>query len=374
VTSERPNINRVERRSDFTHFINYPYLRNARDPHWIPPLRMAERERLSPKHNPFFQHADIEMFLARRNGEIVGRIAAIDDRLHNETHHDNVAMFGFFEAADEVAARALLEAAELWAAARGRAHLRGPINPALNESAGLLIDGFDTDPMLLMPHNPPEYAAFIEAAGYRKIKDLFAWLYATDRPIPPVAERLAARVQARHGIHVRPLEMAEFARETEWLREVYCGAWENNWGFVPPTVDEFRRLAKELKPIFDRRGAVCAEIDGKPVACAIAIPDINQALKGTSGRLFPLALIRLLFRSRIIDQGRLLLLGVLPAYRGFGLPPLLMLQLHRQTVGTRYRRVEFSWVLEDNKDVNQPAEMIGATRYKTYRIYQKTLG
>jgi GNAT superfamily N-acetyltransferase len=335
---------------------------------------MAERERLSPKHNPFFQHADIEMFLARRNGEIVGRIAAIDDRLHNETHHDNVAMFGFFEAADEVAARALLEAAELWAAARGRAHLRGPINPALNESAGLLIDGFDTDAMLLMPHNPPEYAAFIEAAGYRKIKDLFAWLYATDRPIPPVAERLAARVQARHGIHVRPLEMAEFARETEWLREVYCGAWENNWGFVPPTVDEFRRLAKELKPIFDRRGAVCAEIDGKPVACAIAIPDINQALKGTSGRLFPLALIRLLFRSRIIDQGRLLLLGVLPAYRGFGLPPLLMLQLHRQTVGTRYRRVEFSWVLEDNKDVNQPAEMIGATRYKTYRIYQKTLG
>ena len=335
---------------------------------------MAERERLSPKHNPFFQHADIEMFLARRNGEIVGRIAAIDDRLHNETHHDNVAMFGFFEAADQAAARALLEAAERWAAARGRAHLRGPINPALNESAGLLIDGFDTDAMLLMPHNPPEYAAFIEAAGYRKIKDLFAWLYATDRPIPPVAERLAARVQARHGIHVRPLEMAEFARETEWLREVYCGAWEHNWGFVPPTIDEFRRLAKELKPIFDRRGAVCAEIDGKPVACAIAIPDINQALKGTGGRLFPLGLLRLLFRSRIIDQGRLLLLGVLPAYRGFGLPPLLMLQLHRQTVGTRYRRVEFSWVLEDNKDVNQPAEMIGATRYKTYRIYQKTLG
>src|SRR5579863_7446808 len=150
---------------------------------------MAERERLSPKHNPFFQHADVELFLARRRGEIVGRIAAIDDRLHNETHQDNVAMFGFFEAADPASAAALLETVERWAAARGRAHVRGPLNPPLNESAGLLIDGFDTDPMLLMPHNPPEYAAFIEGAGYRKIKDLFAWLYATDRPIPPIAER-----------------------------------------------------------------------------------------------------------------------------------------------------------------------------------------
>ena len=265
---------------------------------------MAERERLSPKHNPFFQHADIEMFLARRNGEIVGRIAAIDDRLHNETHHDNVAMFGFFEAADQAAARELLEAAERWAAARGP-RTSGDRSTRRSTSAGLLIDGFDTDAMLLMPHNPPEYAAFIEAAGYRRSRTSSRGSMPPTAD-PPVAERLAARVQARHGIHVRPLEMAEFARETEWLREVYCGAWENNWGFVPPTIDEFRRLAKELKPIFDRRGAVCAEIDGKPVACAIAIPDINQALKGTSGRLFPLALIRLLFRSRIIDQGRLL--------------------------------------------------------------------
>ena len=254
-------------------------------------------------------------------------------------------------------------------------HVRGPLNPSLNESAGLLIDGFDTDPMLLMPHNPPEYAGFIEAAGYRKIEgSVRLALRQRTAPSRRIAERLAARVQQRHGIRVRPLEMSEFAREVEWLREVYCGAWQHNWGFVPPTLDEFRRLATELKPIFDRRGAVCAEVDGRPVACAIAIPDINQALKGTGGRLLPLGLVRLLFRARIIDQGRLLLLGVLPAYRGIGLPPLLILQLHRQTQGTRYRRVEFSWVLEDNRDVNQPAEMIGAKRYKTYRIYQKTLG
>jgi hypothetical protein len=282
-------------------------------------------------------------------------------------------MFGFYEAADEAASAALLHAVEQWAAARGRALVRGPLNPSLNESAGLLIDGFDTDPMLLMPHNPPEYPRFVEAAGYRKIKDLFAWLYDMAQPPPAVAERLAARVQERTGIRVRPLNVAEFTHEIEWLREVYCGAWQENWGFVPPTAAEFARMAKELKPIFDSRAAVCAEINGRPIGCIVAVPDINQALKGTNGRLFPLGLIRLLARSRIIDQGRLLLLGVLSEYRNMGLPPLMMMQLRRQTLGTRYKRVEFSWVLEDNLNVNQPAEMMGAKKYKTYRIYQKTL-
>ncbi len=358
---------------DARRFIDYAYVRNSGDPHWIPPLRLAERERLSPKHNPFFAHADVELLLARREDRIVGRIAAIDDRLHNETHGENIAMFGFFEAEDPPAGQALLAAVESWATGRGRAHVRGPINLSLNESAGLLVEGFDSDPMVMMPHNPPAYGEYIESAGYRKVKDLFAWLYSIDAEVPPAVAKLASRVRNREGILVRPLQLPEFEREVERLREIYCGAWEQNWGFVAPTPEEFRRLAKELKQIFDPRCAVCAEVEGRPVACAVAIPDVNQALKGTNGRLFPLGLIRLLGRKRIIDQARLLLFGVLAKYRRLGLYPLLLFELHRQMKGSRYRRVEFSWVLEDNRDINQPAEMAGARRYKTYRIYQKAL-
>ena len=355
-------------------FIDYPHQRNRRDPHWIPPLRLSDRDVLSPKKNPFFAHADAERLLAWREGRVVGRILAIDDRLHEQAHHDNTAAFGFFEAEDAPTAQALLRHVEAWALSRGRIQVRGPLNPSLNESAGLLIDGFDTDSMLMMPHNPPEYAAYIEAAGYRKVKDLYAWLYDLDRTLDPAFEKLATRVQDRHRIVVRRLEVREFEREIERLRVLYCGAWARNWGFVPPTAEEFRRIGAELRPIFDPRCAICAEIDGRVVACAVAVPDINQALTGTGGRLFPLGLFRLLRRQTIVDQVRLLLLGILPEYRAIGLFPLLICELRRHIVtNPRYRRVEFSWVLEDNRDINQVVERLGARKYKTYRIYQKSL-
>jgi len=365
-------VRAVRGRAEFHRFIDYAYEINARDPHWIPPLRMSERERLTPTKNPFFAHADVELLLAWRGRQIVGRIAAIDDRLHNQTHGDNVAMFGFFEAEDGEAARTLLERVEAWARTRGRAHVRGPLNPSLNESAGLLIEGFDTDPMLLMPHNPPAYADFIESAGYRKAKDLFAWLYALDREFPTVAAKLAQRMRDRLDLALRPLNLKEFASEVDRLRVLYREAWDRNWGFVAPTEEEFKRIAREMKPIFDSRCAVCAEIDGRMVACAIAIPDINQALKSTNGRLNARTLWRLLRRSRHIDQARLLLLGVAAEYRSHGLYPLMVFDLHRQ-MAPAYRRVEFSWVLEENQNINRPAEEAGATRYKTYRIYQKAL-
>ena len=252
--------------------------------------------------------------------------------------------------------------------------MRGPINPSLNESAGLLIDGFDSDPMVMMPHNPRAYAAHIESAGYQKVKDLFAWLYDLERDPLPLLVRLAERARDRHRIVVRALNLAEFTREVERLRLIYVRAWEHNWGFVAPTADEFRRLATELKPIFDPRCAVCAEVEGRAVACAIAIPDVNQALKGTNGRLFPLGLIRLLMRKGYVDQVRLLILGVEANYRALGLYPLLLIELHRRVQGGRYRRAEFSWVLEDNRNINQTAELAGARRYKTYRIYEKSIG
>ena len=368
------DVRPVQSRNEFKQFISYQYDRNRADPRWIPPLRLGEIEKLTPRKNPFFAHADVQLFLAWRDRRIVGRIAAIDDRLHNETHGDNIAMFGFFEAEDAVAARALLGKVEAWARAKGRAAVRGPINPSLNESAGLLIHGFDTDPMLMMPRNPQDYAAFIESAGYGKAKDLYAWIWDLNLESPALFKRLAARVQTECGITVRPFNLKEFANETGKLREIYCGAWENNWGFVAPTEAEFKRIATEMKPIFDPNSAILAEKDGRPVACAVAIPDVNQAMRGTDGRLFPLGLVKLLRRKRYIDQIRLLLLGVQPEFRTVGIFPLLICELHTLVrERTNYRRVEFSWVLEDNHAINTTVERIGAVKYQTYRIYQKAI-
>lgn len=368
------SVRPVNGRGEFARFINHPYHRHANDPHWVAPLRWGERERLTPAKNPFFEHADIELFLAWAGNRVVGRIAAIDDRLHLETHRDNTAMFGFFEAEDAATAAALLETTEQWARLRGRRCLRGPINPSLNDHAGLLIDGFDTDPQILMPHNPPEYATFIEQAGYRKAKDLYAWLYQVSPEPPAAVARAAVRLRARTGLTIRPFNVREFEREAARLRELYIAAWERNWGFTAPTPTEFARLASEMKPILDPRIAMCAEAGGRMVACLVAIPDLNQALKGTNGRLFPTGLIRLLLRKRYINQARVLLLGIDPEYRrAFGLFPLLMFELHRHSLAAGYKRLEFSWTLEDNGEVNRAAEEAGSVRYKTYRIYEKAL-
>jgi hypothetical protein len=371
--SDSVRIRPVTGRGELRRFVDYMNERNAGDPHWVPPLRMGEFERLDPKKNPFFDHAEVALLLAWRGETVVGRIAAIDDRLHRETHGDNAAMFGFFEAADGEVAAALLTAVESWARTRGRSRVRGPISPSLNEMCGLLIDGFDTDPMLLMPHNPPEYAAQIEAAGYSRVKDLFAWIHDLRQPLRPLFVRAAQRLREKHGITIRTLNLGEFTREVKRLRALYCSAWERNWGFVAPTDAEFRRIAKEMKPIFDPRCTVCAEVDGEMVACVIAVPDINQVLKGTSGRLSPRLITRLLLRNRYITQVRLLLLGIDERHRGLGLYGLLLAEWHAQMQQTPYTRAEFSWVLEDNRAINHPAEAAGSTRYKTYRLYEKAL-
>jgi GNAT superfamily N-acetyltransferase len=365
-------VREVASRTALAEFVEFPYRKYHDHPFWIPPLRMSERDRFNPKKSPFLAHADMGLFLATEDGSTAGRIAAIDDHTHNATHHDNLAAFGFFEANSEAAARALLDAAEQWARTKGRALIRGPLNPSLNDSAGLLIDGFDDAPFLLMPYNPPEYATYIERAGYAKVKDLYAWIYELALFNPKVAE-LAERVKKRHQIAVRTIDTKHLEEEIRYFLEIYAKAWKDNWGFVAPTPGEAAHFASELKQILDPEFALCCEVAGRRAGCIVAVPDMNQVLKGTDGRLFPLGLIRFLFRKRLIDQGRLLLLGVLPEYRGLGLLPLMVHELGQRASNRKVRRVEFSWVLEDNLDINQPAEQGGARRYKTYRIYQKAL-
>ena len=355
-----------------SEFIEFPFTRYRDDPSWVPPFRAHERARFDRAHHPFYGHATVDLFLARDGAAVVGRIGVIDDRRHNETWRDDLAAFGYFEAAGAEAAYALLAHAESWARARGRSLLRGPLNPSLHDSAGLLVDGFGTPPMLMMPHNPQEYAAYVEGAGFHAVKDLYAWLFEVRDRLPPAIDRLAARAQARHGFTIRAARPERFEAELQRFRTIYSRAWEHNWGFVPPTAEEFRNLAALLEPIADPALVLCAEVAGEPVACAVAVPDVNQLLRGTNGRLWPALWWRLLRRRGLVDQGRLLLLGVLPEHRHRGLYPALLAELWRRA-RHRYRQVEFSWVLEDNDDINVPARAAGAVRYKTYRLYQKPL-
>jgi GNAT superfamily N-acetyltransferase len=332
---------------------------------------LAERARFAP-HNPFRAHADVELFLAQEGGRTVGRIAAIDDRSHNERHGDNLAAFGHFEAETEAAAGALLSAAEEWARRRGRARMRGPVNSSLNETAGLLVDAFDLAPMVMMPYNPATYAGFIERAGYVKVKDLLAWIFDLPFDTPTRFTRVMSKLRGMRELTMRSVRMSAFQQEIDQFVGVYSQAWSENWGFVRPTREEVRELAFTLRYVVDRDLVVAAEMSGRMVGCAIALPDLNQVFRGTSGRLLPLALPRLLARKRIVTQVRLLLFGVLREWRGTGLAACLLIELLSRA-SRRYRRAELSWILEDNEAANGSVAALGARQYKTYRLYQKEL-
>jgi GNAT superfamily N-acetyltransferase len=354
-------------------FADFPYTLYAGSPHWIPQPRIMERARFKPDH-PFFAHADVELFLAHEGGRVVGRIAAIDDRLHNERHRDNLAAFGHFEAVDETAASALLGAAESWARQRGRARIRGPLNSSLNETAGLLIDAFDVDPMVMMPYNPPTYVDFIERAGFSKVKDLYAWIMELPgEALSARVSRACARVRSRHDVNIRSVNMRAFKAEIERFVDVYCRAWRANWGFVEPTRAEVHQLVSELRHVVDSDLVIAAEIGGRMVGCGIALPDLNQAFKGTDGHLFPFGLVRLLARKRIVTQARLLLFGVIPEWWGTGLAAPLVVELLSRAARRQFKQAELSWVLEDNELTNGSIAALGGRRYKTYRLYQKEL-
>jgi GNAT superfamily N-acetyltransferase len=363
----------VRTRRDRRAFVEFAYSMYKDHEHWVPPLRRDEYRRLSPAHNPFFEHAEMALWLARSNGVVVGRVAAIDDRLHNDTHGERCTWFGFFEAADRDVAAALLTTVEKSAAARGSSVVRGPANPSLNETAGLLIDAFETDPYVLMPYNRADYAASIEAAGYRKAKDLLAWEFDMTAPLGERVLKAARRLAERHGVVVRAVELAQFDREVRILQDIYRAAWAGNWGFVPPTDAEIRQLATDLKPVIEPELVLFAELQGRPVACAVGLPDLNQVLKRMNGRLFPFGLWHFLRRRSTVTQGRLLLLGVLPELQSTGLYALLVAEMYTRAKRAGLQRAELSWTLEDNVAINAGIEAAGGRRHKTYRLYEKHL-
>ncbi len=348
------------------------------DPHWVPPVVADRRKLLDRKRNPFFQHAEMELFVARDGRRVVGRIAAIINRAHNETHHDTIGFFGFFESIDDQhVADALFNAAEAWLAKHGSTVIRGPVNPSLNDETGLLVEGFDDPPQILMTYNPNYYSRLIESHGFRKAKDLYAYRLHRGGFLNPKLERVQRVVREREKLVIRTLKFgpkADFERDVAILKRIYNAAWEPNWGFVKMTDAEFDFLAADLKQVAARDLVLIVERRGEPVGFALALPDINQALMfNRSGGLIGAA-IALLFRKRHITRGRILVLGVIPELQRHGIDAVLYYEIGmRMTRDHGYTEGEASWVLEDNTMMNRAARMMNGEVYKRYRLYDKTV-
>lgn len=364
-------VTRVRDDKGLREFLDFPYRHYRGDPYWVAPLRIAQKELFDLRRHPFWAHAERECFLARDGGRTVGRIAAIRDRNFNEFHGEQAGFFGFLETVnDPEVCGALLEAARSWLRERGAQVIRGPMNPSTNYECGLLVEGFEQSPMVMMPYNPPYYGELLEKAGLRKAKDLYAYYLHTSFVTPARAERLAERSRKGSGLHIRPVRLKDFQAEAALIWEIYNSAWSQNWGFVPMTREEFLFLAHDLKTIAEPELVLIGEVEGKVAGFVLAVPDINQALKHARGRLFPLGLLKILYHKRTITDIRVLTLGVLEQYRTVGVAAGLYAEVIRRGPRLGYQGAELSWVLEDNVLMNRSLEALGARRYKTYRIYE----
>jgi GNAT superfamily N-acetyltransferase len=371
-------ISKVRSRADRNAFIRFPWRIYRNDPAWVPPLILERKAFLDRKRHPFYLHGDAALFLAKRNGEVVGRIMASDDPNYNAEHQSNVGCFGLFDCVDDqdVAAR-LFEAAAGWVRQKGGQEIMGPIDYSTNYVCGLLIDGFQYPPTILTAHNPSYYADLIEKAGFSKAKDWYAWWFADPAKAAKRLQRIARRFQEREQITIRPGNLKNIADESRRLRQIYNRAWRQNWGFVPFTEAEFEFMQREMRPLLVPEFVWLAEAGGEPAGFVLCLPDINVVLQKIDGRLtrfgFPIGLIKLLYYKSRLKKARLVALGVIEEYRRAGVAETLVLRIVEEAMIKRGFTGELSMTLEDNFLVNRFVEAIGAQRYKTYRIYRRSL-
>lgn len=372
-------IRQIQSGRDRGRFARMPAPIYANDPNWVSPLHMEIKAFINPRKHPFYKHGKGAAFIAYRGKTAVGRILVGDDPLYNELHGTNVGTFGMFESIrDETVAAELLNTAAAWVKSQGRTSIMGPIDFSTNYPIGLLVDGFDTPPRVMMNHHPPYYADLLEAWGLRKVKDLYCWWFTDPNDMITLWAKRAERIAKRSGVVVRPFRVNDFKNEVERCRSVYNASRTANWGFSQLTQEEFDHMAKMLARLAVPELTLLAEIDDKPVGFSITMPDVNEAIRPLKGRLttfgLPIGLLRFLYRMPRAKTARMLVLDLLEAYRRRGISELLILKTldyGKNVMG--FTGAELGWTLEDNDLVNRIIERVGGERYKTYRIYEKSL-
>ncbi len=370
-------IVRVKTRQDLNEFIRLLWPLYKDDPAWVPPLILERRTQLAPS-NPYFEHATYSSWIAYRDGKPVGRISAQIDRLHLERYQDGTGFFGMLEAEDNLETfRALMDTAETWLRTKGMRRVAGPYNLSINQELGLLVDGYDTPPVIMMGHARPYYAHRIEENGYRKEKDLLAYMIGSDFKRSRAMNAIAAR--AKNRVHTRSLRKSDFKEELNIIRGIFNDAWSQNWGFIPWTNTEFEHLGKDLKMLVDEDLIAIAAVDGEPAAFMIILPNINEIIRDLNGRLLPFGWLKLLWRLKVKypKTARIPLMGVRYRYHdsmlGAALAFSMFAALHQPAIKRGIKEVELSWILEDNKGMRNIIEAMGGRAYKTYRIYSKEL-
>jgi hypothetical protein len=368
----------VESRSDLRAFIDLPFRLHAGSEQWVPPLKIERRLFLDKRFNAYFSHADAALFLARREGRVVGRISAQIDHAFNEYQGNDWGQFGFLEAeSDQDVFDALFDAASAWLRERGRDHMVGPMDFSMNDESGILIEGFDREPFIKQPWQPPYYQRMCEQAGLTKAVDLLMWeLHITDRSkIVPALVEMAEKLEPEHGIRIRKMSRRRLGREMELFGETYNEAWKDNWGFVPYSREDLKHYGQELQLVYDPNWFMVAErIDtGESVGVAITVPDINQVLKKMGGRLLPFGWWHFARRRRIMDRVRVGFLGVKPSYQHTGVAAGLYIEHFDTAIETPQKWGEMGWILETNDAMNRGMEGMGGRLVKRYRVYEREL-
>jgi hypothetical protein len=365
-------VKTVVTKKGLNEFIKFPFKIYRNNNYWVPPLNMEQKNLLDRKKNPFFQHAEAEYFLAEKNGKPVGRIAAIKNDIHLKYHNDNSGQFGFFECInDQQVADELFKAAKNCLKERGLKYMKGPANPSSNDVYGMLINGFDDSPRLLMPYNPEYYITLCENAGLRKAKDLYAWKIENKKILTSEKLRRGQEiVRKRYNVKISKLNMKNFQEDLERFKFVYNKAWAPNWGFVPMTGEQIDAMAKDLKPLAEPSLVLFAEVGENLVGAALVLLDYNQIFKQMKGRLFPFNFIKLFTQKKRIKWARIITLGIIPEYQKKGLDAVLYWEIVHNAAKIGIYLGEASWVLEDNEMMNRGLALMNAERYKAYRIWE----
>jgi hypothetical protein len=374
MVKEEFKIRIVKNKKDLLDFIKFPWKIYKDDKNWVPPLISERKDFFNPEVNPFYKHAEVILFLAEKEREIVGRIAGLINFRHIETHQEKAGFFGFFESIQNFeVAKKLLDNVKDWLKSKSMVLMRGPMNFSVNDELGFLLEGFDSPPVFMMTYNPEYYLDLMERYGMVKAKDLYAFHMEKSMQPPERFKRIAELVRKKENIVVRKLNMNDFEGEIEKVKTIYNLAWSKNWGAIPMTDEEFEHLAKDFKKIVDPDLVFIAEVDGEPAGFSMALPDINQLLIKLNGRLFPFGIFKLLWFTkfhRVINGLRLLTMGVIHKYQKRGIDTLFYINTYTNGVKKGYEWAEMSWNLEDNFLINHALETFGAKLYKKYRIYE----